>query len=100
MPLKAHTHRPTFTGSAAESVVESANSAAEAADNTTNSVIVGRLSLSNMFDILSPLESADFLQSAGGKSAQWVQALSIYVDRKHEVTGSKGGFLPTGSSRE
>ena len=42
-----------------ESVVKLADSAVESADSTTDSVIVGRLSLSNMFNILRPLESAD-----------------------------------------
>ena len=57
--LKVCTHRPIFTGSSEESAVESANSTAEWADSTTDSVIVGRLALSNMFNILSPLESTD-----------------------------------------
>ena len=43
----------------AESAVESANFTAESADSTTDSVIVGRLPLLNMFNILKPLESAD-----------------------------------------
>ena len=41
------------------SVVELADSTAELADSSTDSVIVGRLSLSNMFNILRPLELAD-----------------------------------------
>ena len=57
--VKAHTHRPIFRGFLAESVVELADSTAELADSSTDSVIVGRLSLSNMFDILRPLELAD-----------------------------------------
>ena len=58
--LKAHTHKPIFRGFLAESAVESADStAAESADSSTDSLIVGRLSLSNIFDILKPLESAD-----------------------------------------
>ena len=54
--IKARTHRPIFRGSAAELVVESADSNPESADSTTDSVIVGRLSLSNMFDILNSLD--------------------------------------------
>ena len=57
--IKLNTHRPIFRGLAAESVVESADSIPESADYIANSVIVGRLSLSNMFNILNPLESAD-----------------------------------------
>ena len=57
---------PIFGGSAvksaidwADSIAESADSIAESADSTTNSVIVSRLSVLNMFDIMKPLESAD-----------------------------------------
>ena len=57
--FKARTHRAIFTGSAAESVIESADVFAESAGSTSDSVIVGHLSLSNMFNILSLLESAD-----------------------------------------
>ena len=57
--FKASTHRPIFRGFAAESVVESASSIPESADCTNDSVIVGRLPLSNMFDILNLLESAN-----------------------------------------
>ena len=57
--FKAHTHRPIFRGFVAESVAESADSIPESADYTTDSVIVGRLPLSNMLNILNPLESAD-----------------------------------------
>ena len=46
-------------GFEAESVVESADSIPESADSTTDFTIVGRLSISNMFNILKPLESAD-----------------------------------------
>ena len=46
-------------GFAAESEVESANSIPESTDYTTDSVTVGRLPLSNMFNMLNPLESAD-----------------------------------------
>ena len=38
---------------------KSADSTAESADSATDSVIVGRLALSNVFNILNPLESAD-----------------------------------------
>ena len=54
--IKAHTHRPIFREIAAESVVESADSGI---DSTTDSVIVGHLSILNMFNILNPPESAD-----------------------------------------
>ena len=54
---KTGTHRPIFTGTAADSVVESADSTVEWADSTTNSAIVGRL-----------------VQSADGKLAQWVES--------------------------
>ena len=50
--LKACTHMPTLGGSVFESEPESA-------DYTADSVIVGQLPLSNMFNILNPLESAD-----------------------------------------
>ena len=57
--VKARTHRAILRGFAAESATESADYTPELADYTTNSVIVGRLPLSNMFNILNPLESAD-----------------------------------------
>ena len=38
---RAFTHRPVFTGSAAGSVVESADSIAESADSAADFVIVG-----------------------------------------------------------
>ena len=53
--LKAHTHRPIFRGIIAESAVESADSIPELADFT----IVGRLSISNMFNIFTATQSAD-----------------------------------------
>ena len=59
IPLKTHTHRPIFRGFVVESAVESADSIPESANYTTNSVIVGRLPLSSMFDIVNPLELAD-----------------------------------------
>ena len=58
--LKAHTHRPIFRGIIAESAVESADSIPESADSTTDFTIVGRLSISNMFNISTPTQSADF----------------------------------------
>ena len=60
--VKPHTHRPILRGFIADSAVESADSIPESADSTTdftNFTIVGRLSISNMFVILNPLESAD-----------------------------------------
>ena len=48
-----------FREFAAESEVELAHSIPESADYTAASVIVGRLPLSDMFNILNPLESAD-----------------------------------------
>ena len=57
--LKAHTHRPILRGFEAESMVESADSIPESAVSTTNFNIVGRLSISNMFNILKALESSD-----------------------------------------
>ena len=65
--MKARTHRPIFRGFAAESAVESADSGIESADSTTDSVIVGRLSISNMFNILNPLESADGMTIGVGR---------------------------------
>ena len=50
--LKAHTHTPILARWGLESVVEPANC-------TIDSVIVGQLSVSNMFIIQNPLESAD-----------------------------------------
>ena len=49
---KVHAHRPIFRGFLAELVVESIP---ESADYTTDSVIVRRLPLSNMFNIFNPL---------------------------------------------
>ena len=57
--LKARTHRPILRGFEAESAVESADFIPESADSTTDFTLVGRLSISNMFNILKPLESAD-----------------------------------------
>ena len=64
----AHGNRVIFTGSAVELAVESAYSTAESAYSTTKSVMVGQLPLSNMINILDPLELAD------GKLAKWVRA--------------------------
>ena len=61
MVVKAHTHKPIFRGFVAESAVELADSITELANYITDSVIIGRLPLSNMFDILNPPESADGL---------------------------------------
>ena len=61
--LKAHTHRPIFRGFVVESAVELADSIPALAVYTTDSVIVGRLPLSNMFNILNLLELADGNQS-------------------------------------
>ena len=71
--LKAHTHRPILNGFAVESAVESADSIPESADSTTDFTVVGRLSLSNMFDmlLLQPVgrqESADFCRQP---TANW-----------------------------
>ena len=66
--LKARTHRPILRGFEVESAVESADTIPESADSTTDFTIVGRLSISNMFNILNPLESTD------GISAKWVRA--------------------------
>ena len=57
--LKAHIHRPIFRGIVAESAVESANSIPESADSTTDFTIVGRLSISNMFNISTQTQTAD-----------------------------------------
>ena len=66
MSIKARTHRPIFTGSAAESLVESTDSWIEPADSNPESagstgdfVLVGRLPVLNMFDISTPIQSAD-----------------------------------------
>ena len=56
---KARTHRPIFTGSAAESLVELTDSNPESADSITNFVIVDRLPVLNMIDISTPIQSAD-----------------------------------------
>ena len=55
----ARTRRPILRGFEAESAVESSDSIPELADSTTDFTIVGRLSISNMFNILKPLESAN-----------------------------------------
>ena len=57
--FKARTHRPILMGFVAESGVESADSIPESADSTTDFTIVGRLSISNMFNISTPTKSAD-----------------------------------------
>ena len=61
--VKAHAHRPIFKGIIAKSAVESADSILESADSTTDFTIVGRLSISNMFNISTPTQSADSSRS-------------------------------------
>ena len=56
---KASTHTPTFGELAIESAVESADSSLESADSTTDFVIVGRLPVSDMSNISTPIQSAD-----------------------------------------
>ena len=56
--LKARTHTAILARLGPESVVKLADSSTESADSATDSVIVGRLPLSNMFN-LNALESAD-----------------------------------------
>ena len=80
--LKAHSHRPIFRGFLAESAVESADSIKESADYTTDSVIVGRLPLSNMFNILNPLELAH---------SSWP---TIGVDRSRPMANWPSGYGP------
>ena len=63
---KARTHRQIFRGLVAESALESADSSPESADSTTDSVIVGRLHVLNMFNISTLIESADL------KLVKWV----------------------------
>ena len=58
--LKARTHRLIFTDSVEESAIESADFTAQSADSMADSMMVGRLALSNMFNILNPLESSDY----------------------------------------
>ena len=60
--VKARTHRPIFRGLAAESTVKSANSIPQSTDSTTHFVIVGRLPVLNMFNISTPIQSADSSQ--------------------------------------
>ena len=56
---KARTPTPTLGGSVLESTLESADYNTDSADSTIDFTIVGRLSMSYMFNILNPLESAD-----------------------------------------
>ena len=65
MSVKACTHRPILRGFEAELVVESADSIPESADSTTDLMIVGRLSISNMFNILNPLSADSNSQLTG-----------------------------------
>ena len=67
--IKASTYTLFVARSGLESSVESADSITEFADATTDSVMIGWLSILNLFNILNPPESAD------GKSAKWVRAL-------------------------
>ena len=64
--LKARTQSPIFRGFAAES----ADSISESADSTTDFSKVGRLSLSNMFDMLL-VHPVGRRESADGKSKNW-----------------------------
>ena len=57
--IKTHTHMLILAGSELELAVESADSTTESAGCSTDSVIVGRLFVLNMFNILNPLELAD-----------------------------------------
>ena len=57
--LKTCTPRPILRGFSAESATESAHYTQESPDYTTDSVIVGWLPLSNMFNILNVPELAD-----------------------------------------
>ena len=56
MRSKACTQRPIFTGSEAESVIELADSNPESA---TDFMIDGRLPVLNLFNISTPIQSAD-----------------------------------------
>ena len=70
MSIKDHTHRLILRGFSAESAVEWADSILESADSTIDFTIVGRLSISNMFNILDPLESAHGSQPTVGVGQQ------------------------------
>ena len=59
MALKARTHTPILGGLALELALELADYNAESSDSTTGFTVVGRLSISNMFNILNQLESAN-----------------------------------------
>ena len=67
---------PIFTGSAADLVVEWADSTAQSADYTTDSVIFGLLSLSNMFDVLNSLESTGYWSQPTGN---WPSGYGPYI---------------------
>ena len=58
-PRTLKTYTPILARLGPESVVKSVDSSTEAADSATDSVIVGRLSVSNIFNILNALESAN-----------------------------------------
>ena len=102
MALKARTHTPTLGGSALELALELADYNAESSNSTTGFTIVGPLSISNMFNILNQLESADgsrptevgrLFELADSKSAQWVRAISRKISDFHVLMpfwGSNG----------
>ena len=76
LSLKARTHRPIFTGSAEESAIKSADFTAQSADSMADFLIVGRLALSNMFNILNPLvPSAD-----SNSRLQFIKSDTVNVD--------------------
>ena len=62
LTFKARTFTPTFGESVVESAVETADSSPELADSTADFVIVGRLPVSNIFNIFTPIESANSSQ--------------------------------------
>ena len=50
--LKVHTHTPILARSGQEPAVESADSITESADSTTDSILIGRLPVLNMFILI------------------------------------------------
>ena len=60
--LQACTCTPTFAGLALESALELADSSPDLANSSNEFVIVGRLPISNMFNISTPIQSADSSQ--------------------------------------
>ena len=97
--LKTRTHRPTLRWLPVESPVESADSIPESSVSTTNFKIVGRLSISNMFNILNPLESANGRRPSVGVS-QWeiglvgtgLYRLTETLDKRVYNTGNYHGI--------